>query len=197
LRHSVGDLSGRTVAVEFGSPAQDLLARRDDVAALTVTATEDGLRATTTEPPCMAATEASRSSGRTCDGTQAVAVNDPDDPDVVPLRIPTITKDTSAPTSAPAAAAAPSQVAVPSGATPAGELDGHVIVNGTCAACHGPDAVQAERRINLRLLHARYGSNMDSMFFTTVTDGRPSTGMPSWRGAFTDAELAAVLAYLH
>lgn len=155
---SLGDLSGRTVAVEFGSPAQDLLARRDD------------------------------------DVMQAAVVNDPD---ALPLRIPTITKDSSDPTSAPATATAPSQGAAPSSATPASGLDGHVIFIGTCAACHGPDAVQAERRINLRLLHARYGSNMDSMFFTTVTDRRPSKGMPSWKGAFTDAELGAVLAYLH
>jgi polar amino acid transport system substrate-binding protein len=51
--------------------------------------------------------------------------------------------------------------------------------------------------ISLRLLHARYGDDMDKGFFTTVTNGRPTKGMPSWKGAFTDAEFHAILAWLH
>lgn len=75
--------------------------------------------------------------------------------------------------------------------------EGHELFNGTCAHCHGPDAVQSERRINLRLLQHRYGDTMDELFYTTVTHGRPAKGMPNWSGVFTDEEFAKILAYLH
>jgi polar amino acid transport system substrate-binding protein len=50
---------------------------------------------------------------------------------------------------------------------------GKEIFNGTCTHCHGPDAIQSERRINLRLLHNRYGDDMRAKFWTTVHDDRP------------------------
>src|SRR5262249_11315414 len=57
---------------------------------------------------------------------------------------------------------------------PAGGLaSGREVFNGICAHCHGPDAIQAERRINLRLLKRRYGDEMDEKFRYTVTHGRP------------------------
>ncbi len=74
---------------------------------------------------------------------------------------------------------------------------GRTIFNSTCAHCHGPDAVQAVRKIDLRQLVHRYGDKTDSVFMTTVVEGRPDKGMPSWDGAFTDEEFKTVLAYLH
>jgi polar amino acid transport system substrate-binding protein len=73
---------------------------------------------------------------------------------------------------------------------------GHEIFNGTCAHCHGPDAVQAERKINLRLLKQRYAEEMEPTFWKTVHDGRPAKGMPSWKDVFSDDELKNVYAYL-
>jgi polar amino acid transport system substrate-binding protein len=73
---------------------------------------------------------------------------------------------------------------------------GRELFNGTCAHCHGPDAVQAEKRINLRLLNKRYGDDMESTYWKTVHDGRPSKGMPAWKEVYGDDELRNVLAYL-
>jgi polar amino acid transport system substrate-binding protein len=73
---------------------------------------------------------------------------------------------------------------------------GHELFNGTCAHCHGPDGVQAEKRINLRLLKKRYGEDMEATYWKTVHDGRPSKGMPAWKEVFGDDELRNVLAYL-
>ncbi len=74
---------------------------------------------------------------------------------------------------------------------------GREIFNGTCSHCHGPDAIQSERRINLRLLQHRYGDKMDDVFHETVTKGRPAKGMPSWDGVFSDDDFSKILAYLH
>ena len=73
---------------------------------------------------------------------------------------------------------------------------GKEIFNGTCAHCHGPDAVQSERRIDLRLLHNRYGDDMRTMFWTTVHEGRPAKGMPSWKEVFTDDQFESIYAFL-
>jgi len=82
-------------------------------------------------------------------------------------------------------------------ATTSGDVSaGHELFNGTCAHCHGPDAVQAEKRINLRLLKKRYGEDMEATYWKTVRDGRPSKGMPAWKEVFGDDELRNALAYL-
>jgi len=82
-------------------------------------------------------------------------------------------------------------------ATVSGDVSaGHELFNGTCAHCHGPDAVQAEKRINLRLLKKRYGDDMETTYWKTVRDGRPSKGMPAWKEVFGEDELRNALAYL-
>ena len=45
-------------------------------------------------------------------------------------------------------------------------------LHGTCAHCHGPNAVVAESKINLRLLKRKYGEQMEEVFLSTVTNGR-------------------------
>ncbi len=73
---------------------------------------------------------------------------------------------------------------------------GKELFNGTCAHCHGPDAIVEDRRINLRRLHHKYGDQMSDVFFTTVTHGRPAKGMPNWSAVFTHADFVNILAYL-
>ncbi|WP_426414180.1 c-type cytochrome [Bradyrhizobium ganzhouense] len=73
---------------------------------------------------------------------------------------------------------------------------GKEIFNGTCAHCHGPDAVQSERKIDLRLLRHRYGDDMREKFWTTVHDGRPAKGMPPWKEVFTDDQFDSIYAFL-
>ena len=74
--------------------------------------------------------------------------------------------------------------------------EGHELFNGTCAHCHGPDAVQSERRIDLRLLKRRFGEEMRDKYWKTVHEGRPTKGMPAWKEVFDDGQLENVYAYL-
>ncbi len=100
----------------------------------------------------------------------------------------------AAPAPGPAKSGAPQPSAA--GAESTEVAEGREIFNGTCAHCHGPDAVQSERRINLRLLHHRYGDDMHDVFLTTVTKGRPAKGMPTWEGVFTEQDFAKIYAFL-
>ncbi|MGD0105053.1 MAG: transporter substrate-binding domain-containing protein [Rhodopila sp.] len=113
----------------------------------------------------------------------------------------TTTADQQTPASTPAPAQASLDAKPAEGAQSpsahAGDADaGHEAFNGTCSHCHGPDAVQSERRINLRLLHHRYGDRMDEVFLFTVTHGRPDKGMPNWSGVLSEQVFADILAYL-
>jgi ABC-type amino acid transport substrate-binding protein/mono/diheme cytochrome c family protein len=74
--------------------------------------------------------------------------------------------------------------------------EGREVFNGTCSHCHGPDAVQAERKIDLRLLHHRYKDRMEEIFFKTVTDGRPTKGMPAWKDVFSQEQFVSIFAFL-
>jgi polar amino acid transport system substrate-binding protein len=73
---------------------------------------------------------------------------------------------------------------------------GREVFNATCAHCHGVDAVQGERRIDLRRLQLRYGENAGATFWTTVHEGRLSKGMPAWKEVLTDDVLGNIYAYL-
>ena len=68
--------------------------------------------------------------------------------------------------------------------------------NSTCAHCHGPDAVEGERRIDLRRLTLRYDDGAHNMFWKTVHEGRPAKGMPTWKGVFTDEQFTEIWAFL-
>ena len=74
---------------------------------------------------------------------------------------------------------------------------GKEVFDGTCAHCHGPNAVVADRKINLRLLQRKHGDQMSEMFFTTVTNGRPAKGMPAWKDVFKHQDFVNILAYLN
>ena len=74
--------------------------------------------------------------------------------------------------------------------------EGKEVFNGTCGHCHGPDAIVADRKINLRRLKEKYSEQMDEVFFTAVQNGRPSKGMPAWKEVFKQQDLVNILAYL-
>ena len=73
---------------------------------------------------------------------------------------------------------------------------GETTFNGTCAHCHGVDAIVADRKINLRRLEHKYGDDLDEVFLTTVNEGRPAKGMPAWKGVFKEEDFVNILAYL-
>jgi polar amino acid transport system substrate-binding protein len=81
--------------------------------------------------------------------------------------------------------------------TEADIAEGQEVFNGICAHCHGPNAVQAERRIDLRLLRHRYGGKMDETYRDTVTKGRPAKGMPNWSEVLTTEQINKILVFLH
>lgn len=108
----------------------------------------------------------------------------------------TATDATTAPAAAPPAAPAPSPPSAGGEQAADAIAAGHELFNGTCAHCHGPDAVTNERKINLRLLSRRYKDKMEETFDATVRNGRPEKGMPSWTGVFTDEQFAQILTYL-
>lgn len=89
----------------------------------------------------------------------------------------------------------------PSASTGAESATGDVALgketfNGTCAHCHGPNAVVDDRKINLRRLTLKYGDKVDEVFFTTANNGRPSKGMPAWKDVFKHEDFVNILAYL-
>jgi polar amino acid transport system substrate-binding protein len=73
---------------------------------------------------------------------------------------------------------------------------GKEIFNGTCAHCHGPSGVVEDRKINLRRLHLKYGEQLEEAFFSTVTNGRPSKGMPAWKDVYSKQDFTDILGYL-
>lgn len=88
------------------------------------------------------------------------------------------------------------QATTAAAANPEAVKSGREIYNGTCAHCHGPDAIQSERHIDLRRLQRRYGNEAREKYWTTVHEGRPSKGMPPWKEVFDDTQLDNVYAYL-
>ena len=216
----LADLDGKRVAVQFGSPPQSLVATRDAITAVTVMDPEAAMRllgegrvdaAFVWGPSAGYDNQARRQNAytvRPVDGPQMryqaaigfsrknPALRDSVDailPALAP-QIAALTQKYGLPDGAPitlAAAEAPSE---PVQTANAGR--GRELFNGTCAHCHGPDAVQAERRINLRLLQHRHGDDAHDTFLTAVHNGRPSKGMPAWAGVFTDDDFASIYAYL-
>lgn len=87
--------------------------------------------------------------------------------------------------------------AAPGGAEKGDAVAGKEVFNGTCGHCHGPDAIVADRKINLRRLKLKYGDQMSEVFFTAVTDGRPAKGMPPWKDVFKHQDFVNILTYLN
>jgi ABC-type amino acid transport substrate-binding protein/mono/diheme cytochrome c family protein len=261
---SIAGLSGRAIAVQFGTPPQSLLANHDGIRMVTRMTPEDGVRALATGEadaafvwgPSAGYLNKTEYAGAfsivPVDGAgfqwpvaiafakRDAALRDEADAalDRIGGEIEQLKAKYGFPTESPvklsrnAAAASPIQLAAFTGepifarrrearaqqaqaaaATPVQKLaedaapkpaadslalvaGGKEFFNGTCAHCHGPNAEQSERKIDLRLLRHRYGDGMEEMFFKTVTAGRPAKGMPSWKDVFTAEQFTAIFAFL-
>ncbi len=73
---------------------------------------------------------------------------------------------------------------------------GKTLFNVHCSHCHGPNAVQGERKRDLRRLSRRYKDRMPTVFYQTATTGRASKGMPSWKGILEDEQLWTIFTFL-
>ena len=80
--------------------------------------------------------------------------------------------------------------------TPETIAAGKEVFNSICAHCHGPDAVQGVKKIDLRRLTLRYSDGAHNMYWKTVHEGRPAKGMPTWKGVFTDEQFEQIYAFL-
>ena len=109
---------------------------------------------------------------------------------------PAGTADAASTAAAPVAAPVVTTAAARSGTESGDAAAGKAVFDGTCAHCHGPNAVVADRKINLRLLQRKYGEQMGEVFFTTVVNGRPTKGMPAWKEVFKHEDFANILGYL-
>ena len=82
----------------------------------------------------------------------------------------------------------------------AGRVDlipkGKTLFNVHCSHCHGPNAVQGERKRDLRRLSRRYKDRMPTVFYQTATTGRVTKGMPSWKGILEDETLWKIFTFL-
>jgi ABC-type amino acid transport substrate-binding protein/mono/diheme cytochrome c family protein len=57
---------------------------------------------------------------------------------------------------------------------------GRTLFNTHCSHCHSPNAQNPEPRTDLRRLNIRYREKVNEVFYATVTQGRPTKGMPPW-----------------
>lgn len=73
---------------------------------------------------------------------------------------------------------------------------GRTLFNVHCSHCHGPNAVQGERRRDLRRLARRHGAHMPDAFLATVMTGREDKGMPSWDGVLPVEDLWTIFTFL-
>ena len=74
--------------------------------------------------------------------------------------------------------------------------EGGSLFNQYCSHCHGQWAEQGERPRDLRRLRIRYGDDAISMFYTTISTGRPDKGMPVWKGVLSDETLWKIYTFL-
>lgn len=217
---TLAELSGKRVAVQFSTPPQDLLASRSDITAVTTLSPEEAMQALTSGRADIAfiwgPTAGWVNHTQLHDTWQVTpvagdnmawdaafgfkrddaALRDAVDNTLgrVTSTIPPLAKRYGFPDAMPLKLVA-NETAADSNA---GNVEaGHQLFNDNCAHCHGPDAVQGERRRNLRLLQHKHGDEMDQVFTTTVTQGRVSKGMPSLAGVLSDQQLHNILAWLH
>ena len=66
---------------------------------------------------------------------------------------------------------------------------GRSLFNQHCGHCHGPNAIQGERPLDLRRLTLRYGDRAPTVFDETMSTGRLAKG-----GHFADTFTPATLA---
>jgi len=73
---------------------------------------------------------------------------------------------------------------------------GRTLFNTHCSHCHSPNAANPEPRTDLRRLSTRYGAHADQVFYTTVTQGRPTKGMPPWGPALDEDTIWKIKTFL-
>lgn len=76
------------------------------------------------------------------------------------------------------------------------EYDGWKMFHVYCYRCHGVDALGSTLAPNLRHSVGPEGSVDHACFIKTVTDGRPTKGMPSWKALLDSTQIENIWHYL-
>ncbi|HET7793504.1 MAG TPA: transporter substrate-binding domain-containing protein [Rhizobacter sp.] len=220
----IDDLVGLRVAVQFNSPPQGLLAARGDITSVTAMDPEEAMRklaAGEADAAFVWGPSAGYINHTALHGRfKLVAIDAPQMQfpaaigvarkqaalrDEIDATLPALQPRIQALSAKYAVAMGPGLAlanaglvqAVATQSAPQGEVaKGKEIFNGTCAHCHGPNAVVEDRKINLRRLQIKYPEQMEEVYFTTVNNGRPSKGMPAWKEVFKPQDFVDILAYL-
>jgi ABC-type amino acid transport substrate-binding protein/mono/diheme cytochrome c family protein len=79
---------------------------------------------------------------------------------------------------------------------PAAVTEGRMLFNVHCSHCHSPNATSPDPQRDLRRLRLRYGDRRNEVFYTTVTKGRPTKGMPAVGGVLDEATMGKIKAFL-
>ncbi len=103
-------------------------------------------------------------------------------------------KAAAAATATPAAAAVPAAAAAP--ADPL-ITAGRTRFNDQCSHCHGADGASPVRERDVRRLVIRYDKDKwRDLAVTTIKNGRPDLGMPTWKDSLTEDNIKELMAFL-
>lgn len=89
------------------------------------------------------------------------------------------------------------QAAADTAAADDGLNAGRVRFNDTCSHCHGSNGASPIHERDLRRLKARYDDKWREVATTTIKNGRPELGMPTWKDVLGDKEIEQVLTFLN
>jgi len=73
---------------------------------------------------------------------------------------------------------------------------GRMLFNTHCSHCHSPNAQNPEPRTDLRRLDTRYKEKVNDIFYATVTEGRPTKGMPPWGHVLDEESIWKIKTFL-
>ena len=90
----------------------------------------------------------------------------------------------------------PSTKPIPFDGDPAAAAEGRTLFNVHCSHCHSPNAASPDPQRDLRRLRLRYGEQRNEVFYTTVTQGRPTKGMPPAGGVLDPDAIWKIKAFL-
>jgi len=74
--------------------------------------------------------------------------------------------------------------------------DVKAMFNSRCSHCHGQNGASPQQERDLRKLSKRYHDKWREVAVTTITDGRPELGMPTWGGTISDANIRDIVKFL-
>jgi ABC-type amino acid transport substrate-binding protein len=95
-----------------------------------------------------------------------------------------------------AAAAAPVAVATAAPALSESAQAGRVQFNDRCSHCHGSDGYSPVRERDVRFLKMRYNDKWQDTALTTIKNGRPDAGMPTWKDILKESDLQQIVSFL-